>query len=459
MKDNNQLITIYPPVYTDAFQNPLKGFRPYLSSDTSEAINPKPGLSGHEYGNLRKHYIKWSDIESCANDGVNRILEYCSHCWEGVEKFNIKVIPRVYLQWENESQTHWPADMQSLDWDSRQFKKRLEKIIEKIGAAWDCDPRVAYVEMGIYGKWGEHHSPEIPPEIMSIMGEGFKNSFKNKLVMQRHPWDFEKYSFGIYWDSFAHADQNDHAEGIINLGNRWEKTVIGGECAYDWGNWRIQPGPDPTASVSDPIHRIYLENLINKLHVNHLGWIDQYDQKNETAVRGAEELQKAMGYRFIITEFSFPKRIDPGGNLGIDFKVVNHGASPFYYNWRVEISLLDPKTKEPVWKTKLPNTDIREWLPGDKWSIDENRYEIPAEVYSVKESFALPIGLGKGKFLLAISINDPAGDKPSVRFAIKNYLSGGRHPIGFIGLGVENDGLQRPEFDNLKNDSSLHYDR
>ena len=328
-----------------------------------------------------------------------------------------------------------------------------------MGAAWDNDPRVAYVEMGIYGKWGEHHSPEIPTDIMSILGEGYKNSFHNKLVLQRNPQDFKNYSFGIYWDSFAHADQNDHAEGILRLGSRWKSAVIGGECAYDWGNWRIQPGPDATDSVSDPVHRIYIANLIKKLHVNHLGWIDQYDQTSKAAVKGAAELQKAMGYRFIIKEFSYPKRIEPGDSLEIVFMVVNTGSTPFYYHWRIEVSLVDPKTKEPVWRTKLQNTDIREWLPGDKWNSGLNDYEIPAKIHTVKESLIVPAGLGKGKYILALAILDPAGDRPSVRFAIKNYMNGGRHSMGFIGVGVENDNPAQTEFDDMKKDGSLHYVR
>jgi hypothetical protein len=456
---DDRFISIEPEENTAAIPNPLKGFRPYLGTDTSEAVNPKPGLSGHEFGNLRRHYIKWEDIEGCTDDGVDRILEYCDHCWVGVEKHNIKVIPRVYLQWGHESQSHWPADMSALDWTSPQFKDRLEKMIEKLGIAWDKDPRVAYVEMGIYGKWGEHHSPQIPADIMAIMGEGYKNSFHNKLVMQRNPRDFKNYSFGIYWDSFAHADQNDHAEGILKLGSRWKNAVMGGECAYDWGNWRIQPGPDPTASVSEPVHRSYIENLIKKLHVNHLGWIDQYDQTDGVAVKGAADLQKALGYRFIIKEITYPKRIEPGNDLEIAFKVMNTGTTPFYYDWPVEISLLDPKSKEPVWKTKLQNTDIREWLPGDQWNSSGNYYEIPAEIYSVKESFALPVELGKGIYMLALSILDPAGDKPSVRFAIKNYINGGKHPIGFIGLGAENNVPIQIEFDDMKKDRSLHYVR
>jgi len=200
-------------------------------------------------------------------------------------------------------------------------------------------------------------------------------------------------------------------------------------------------------------------NLIKKLHANHLGWIDQYNQRDEVAVTGAAELQKAMGYRFVIKEFTYPKRIEPGGNLEIAFKVMNTGATPFYYNWRVELSFLDLKTKEPIWKTKLHNADIRKWLPGDKWNPDLNCYEIPAEIYSIKESIALPAGLEKGKYILALSILDPAGDKPSVRFAIKNYLNGGKHPIGFIGLGVENNGSIQPDFDDLKKDGSLRYVR
>lgn len=457
MADNNQFVTVKPAEYAEAFQNPLKGFRPYLSTDTSEATNPKPGMSDHEYGNLRKHYIKWNDVEDSVDDGVDRIVEYCNHCWDTVETYNIKVIPRIYLQWGHESQNHWPADMQPLDWNSEQFKSRLEKMIEKLGLAWDHDPRVAYVEMGIYGKWGEHHDPDIPTDIMTIMGEGFKNNFNNKLVLQRHPWSFTNHSFGIYWDSFAHVDEHNHAQGILKLGDRWKKSVIGGECAYDWGNWKIQPGVDPNASVSDPIHRTYIGDFIKKLHTNFLGWIDEYDQTDPVAIRGAAELQKALGYRFVIKEFMYPRQIEPGSNLDIAFKVINIGATPFYYNWPVEISLLNPNTKEAVWKMKLKNTDIREWLPGDQWNSNLGQYEIPAEIYSIKESFTLPAELEKGKYIVALAILDPAGDKPSLRFAIKNYTHGGRHPMGFITLGVEDGASVRLDFDDIKKDRSLHY--
>lgn len=41
------------------------------------------------------------------------------------------------------------------------FQDRVKALVEKIGKAWDNDPRVAYIEMGIIGQWGEQHSPMI----------------------------------------------------------------------------------------------------------------------------------------------------------------------------------------------------------------------------------------------------------------------------------------------------------
>jgi hypothetical protein len=450
------MIIIKPIEYVKAIRNPLKGFRPYLWTDISEAGNPHPGPKGHEFGALRKHYIKWCDIEDSATDDVIKIISYCNRAWKDVETYNIKIIPRVYLQWNSEFQQHWPSDMQAGDWNSTQFKDRLYNLIAKLGQAWDHDPRVAYVEMGIYGKWGEHHSPEIPPDVMEIMGNGFRDNFKDKLLMQRHPWDFKGFTNGIYWDSFAHADQNDHAQGILNLKERWKTAVIGGECAYDWGNWKIQPGEDATDSVTDPIHRDYIQNFMRKLHDNHLGWIDQYNPSDATARSGAAILQKVMGYRFVINEFTYPVRIEPGAILTISFNVKNIGSSPFYYNWPVEISFLDIETRKSVWQEKIQNVDIRKWLPGDGWSEAE-RYASPAESYTVNGNFITPSDLAKGAYILAIAILDPAGDLPSIRFAIQNYYYGGRHPIGRIGIGANISNPLLTNFDDLENDWSLHY--
>ena len=76
--------------------------------------------------------------------------------------------------------------------------------------------------------------------------------------------------------------------------------------------------------------------------------------------KGAEAIQKAFGYRYVLDEvrFSFSTL------LNVAFDVTNTGSAPFYYNWPVEVALLDPETKKSVWKSTF-DTDIRKWLPGE----------------------------------------------------------------------------------------------
>ena len=80
------------------------------------------------------------------------------------------------------------------------FALRVEKFVEKLGKAWDNDPRVAYVEMGIVGEWGEHHDPDLstywPPHdepehiygrtwvdgLEKVLGDAFSKAFRNKKV-------------------------------------------------------------------------------------------------------------------------------------------------------------------------------------------------------------------------------------------------------------------------------------
>ncbi len=76
--------------------------------------------------------------------------------------------------------------------------------------------------------------------------------------------------------------------------------------------------------------------------------------------------------------------------------------------------------------------------------------------------------------VLAFSIVDPSSNKPSVRFANKNYFKGGYHPVGKIGIGAQNhiddaslqgiDFYVNPKHDEIKSyiypfgiDDSLDY--
>ena len=446
-EEKNETVIIKPREYKHALKNPLKGFRPW-SYDGS-----------HQYGTLCRIYFKWNDLERNKSDGKERILKVWNERLGNIEDHNIKVIPRVYLHWEGDKK-YWPSDMKKGDYSSKQFKFRMLRLIARLGECWDNDPRVAWIQMGMIGKWGEHHTPSVTPEMQKLMGDAFTKAFKNKMVTVRHPADFKKYQFGIYWDSWAHVQEmEEHGGGIEKLGTRWKTRPMGGECAYNWGRHREQPGDNPNDTLRDSKHRKYLINTIRKLHCNNLGWVSEYDKSNKQINTGAEEVQKAFGYRFVIEEVQYPKRLQTEQEFSVTFKVRNIGSSPFYANWPVELSLLDLKTRKVVWSKTYQKLNIQKWLPGDHWKKATQSYLQKPKTYIVQSRFQLPKNIKQGEYYFALAILDPAGNLPAVRFAVQNYFKGGRHPIGKIGVGMsaENFKIDEKYFDDPAKDNSLHY--
>ncbi|WP_372948985.1 DUF4832 domain-containing protein [Mariniphaga sp.] len=462
--ETEETVTIKPLKYENALRNPLKGFT-------------TRGIYDHPWATTAQTYIRWNEIENHESDGIEKIKNFCDSIWSGIEDNNVKVIPRVYLHWSGDRK-FWPADMQEDDYTSEQFQQRVLRFIKMLGECWNNDPRVAFVEMGIFGKWGEHHGPSPTTEMQKLVGDAFAEAFKNKKVSVRHNWEeFQEHPFGQYWDSWAHYDQMwPHGNSIkkMNDSGRYLENYVGGEVAYDWGNGDVQPGPSPTESVAEEKHRNFVINSIRWLHCTQLRWIENYNQNNAEAVRGAEEIQKVFGYRFELDEVRFSL----GDSLNVAFDVTNIGSAPFYYDWPVEVVLLDAQNREPVWKATFNDADIREWLPGENWTDpdwievggwsqylpDQNwdatgncKWEKPPQKNRVKESFKVDIP--KGTYILSLAILDPAGNLPSLRFATANYLNGGRHPVGMVNV-KKNQCYPLPadfNFDDPGSDNSLYY--
>ena len=500
---NGGTVTVRPYEYYNAFRNPMKGWREFFGPgyDAQRTEYPYP------YGSIIQEYMQWNMMENVESDGVDKVIEYSNHRWEGVEDQNIKVIPRPFIVWmepyeggyEKNTYTdnpddlngwHWPSDIprevRSADDNTPStggyfyptFQERVKKFVKKLGEAWDNDPRVAYVEMGIIGEWGEHHDPNITtywkphtqefhvenrtwiPGIEKTLGDAFKEAFKNKKVMVRYAYEFNDYEFGNYWDSFAIREEDERGfNAIKRLGDRWKTQPMGGEITWGWGSLYAAG----CRSLEDCLANTEINQLvvdqIRDLHTNHLGGVTWANFNNTAFAANAARIQKIMGYRFLIKEFNYPARIELGRTAEISFKVQNTGSSPFYYDWPVEISLIDPSTRNVVWKTVLKTPKVSEWLPGDDYDSSVHSYRTPAAEYEIRESITPDSGIKPGKYAIAIAVLDPAGMLPSLRFAAMNYYNGGRHPMGYVGVGedISEYKISSTEFDDIQNDHSLRY--
>ncbi len=465
----NGWVTVIPPEFPGAINNPLEGFRDYK----------KDG-----YGLLKRQYIKWNSIEVSANDTVDRIIAHTNEITnikgKRFESLNIKLVPRVYLDWDGSSGTptdpkqHWPADLHTFDYDSPAFQERLTRLVEKLGQAWDEDPRIFAVQMGLIGHFGEHHHPAPTAEQRRLLAEAFQKAFKHKPVLVRHTdAEFMQAGFGIYYDTFATLTreppegpkdqlpwQATHVHRDI-----WKLAPIEGEVEYNWqqrDSARPQETfgrtPDETMKVS--AYRRYMIDKIRRYHASYLGWIDNYDDSDPEVLAGAAELQKAFGYRFVLDSASYPLALQPGETLTVKLTVRNTGSAPFYLDWPVAVGLLDPATKQPVWSAPLAGVDIRTWLPGEDWDSAAFAYRRPAVLHHDEGHATLPQHISPGPYLVALAILDRQGGMMrSARFAMANYFRGGWHPLGFIGIGQapKETTMKNVKFDSPAFDDSLYY--
>lgn len=464
-----RLVRLQPAPYARALKNPMKGFT--AASDGS-----------HEWATLSHAYFRWNDLENDASDGLDRILAVSNQRFAGARQHNIKFIPRVYLHWEADHEKYWPADMTADDYTSAQFQARVTRLAARLGQAWNDDPRVAFVELGIFGKWGEHHSPDPTPSMQDLVADAFETAFPDRLVSVRHVWDqFEGHGFGEYWDSFAHHQQmrghGHEIAGVNRTDGLYLRTYVGGEAAYNWGDSQIQPGDSPTDSVTDPVHRDFVANTIRWLHCTQLRWIADYDASNAAARAGAEVLQRAMGYRFVLDEVSFGAEA-ANGVLSFAARVTNEGSAPFYYDWPVQLALHDPATRDVVWSSTLPNVRITDWHPGaewtepewvgisswpgfvvaDGWSNEPLEWATPPRPNAIRARVRVG-SVPAGEYVLSLSVVDPASGAPSLRFATANYWNGGWHPLGLVAVGQAGGGPLPggTVFDDPAADASIRY--
>jgi hypothetical protein len=431
----------------EAFRNPMKGFRPtrYIGD---------PAFKDHEYASTYKQYIPYSALESSATDTVQKIKDWSDANWGTLRARNLKVIPRVVIVYPGTGE-YWgdlPHDGTPSQWTSPALQARLVKFVEKLGQAWANDPRVAAVEMGLWGKWGEHNiypdtvegSDRIPPSFQTALGDAFNYWASVKKVMIRYPSTFTAYRgrFGVYWDSFALPDDDVSARGIVSINAMPHSPVqmISGEVAYDWGDQSMLGG-SPNGTLGSNANTDYVISQIRRVYASSLGWIAEYTPDGGTISANAARMQKELGYRFVIGTATFTARMAPGGPLTVELTVNNVGHAPFFYNWPVEVSLLDDSRK-PVWRANF-DTDISQW-----------NFVTPTTV--VRGTFT-PTGVPNGEYTLAVAVLDPASNAPSLRFANFNYYRGGRTALGRVAIGGPFPLQNLGTFDSLKSDNTLSY--
>ncbi len=310
----------------------------------------------------------------------------------------------------------------SPDYTNPVLIREHKRFIAALGRRYNGDARIAFIEIGSLGHWGEWHTwpagtGEFPPyPTAKLYVNHYAEAFPDKFLLLRRPLQY----------------QLDHARvGLFNdvIGDgtawgtpRWLSMIASGyrsewdmashpPLAADW--WHGAPSGGEMATHEDGVlHWLDDDNFkttLRQIRDSHTSWIGPSSPgkmlDSEKYQARIDELVKTMGYRFVVTRMTYDSWVTAGATLTVTLAVDNRGVAPFYYNWPLEISLIRNDRVAVFYRMK--QIDIRRWLPGK---------------HEVKAAMRIPDDLAGGEYDIGIAIVDPVVDKPAVDFAIDGSL-------------------------------------
>lgn len=325
------------------------------------------------------------------------------------------------------------------DWNNATFLAEHDRMIAALGARYNLDPRIAWVDVGSYGIWGEWHQfgavPALPVPTAATkkrLLDAYLLAFPNKRLVLP------------YGDAYATQYLTANGKGLRNdcLG-----PVASNTAYYNLTN------PIPTAAsgvlyktapvtgefcngsvgVASSMTTDYATTLAF-IQNTHWSWIGPtgWELLNPTAapltstvsLANIQQLHRTLGYRFRVASVSHLPTITRNTAATINAQIQNNGVAPFYEAWPVELSLINA-AGVVSWSSTIPAWNVRTWLPGAS---------------NVSTSITIPATLPAGTYTLAIAILDPApippkaANQPAIELAQTGKRPDGRYPLSTLQL-------------------------
>ncbi|MDR7276546.1 DUF4832 domain-containing protein [Catenuloplanes atrovinosus] len=376
--------------------NPLKGFaRFYVPGEDQNAGYPRSlswsyfGLSEvmRDAGNCAAY--DWSVVDRALNEmasyGNQAAIRFYLEYPGGTGGHPANAIPRCFDgHVAYRTNTHWGTV--SPDYDSPYLLDAVTAFIGALGARYDGDPRIGFLNLGIVGLWGEWHTWPFDadtgdghPNLMPTDASGarivraFDDAFDVTKLEIRYPESAggaaDDLDIGYHDDSFCYREGSPAAgvtlprslggasysqlERALDRGveNKWMTSSMGGEVRPEIQGTAFDAWPGGSGQVDDMRACIELEHTTWKINQGSQGYAPS-DPRVAEAVR-------LMGYDLTATHAYLPDRASGTATVGVT--IANRGVAPFYYPWTMSLGLRDAAgTVVKTWDTSW---DLRTVMP------------------------------------------------------------------------------------------------
>jgi hypothetical protein len=394
----------------DVLPNPFKGFAPWIGSS-----NPVYETK------LQQATFGWRDLEP---EQGSYNWSHLERNWGNIAQTGRRVGFRVAAEIPGSGQNdtpQWLIDQgvkmrgYSIDgndgfapnWDDPIFLAAHHDFIMALGARYDQDPRVAWIDIGSYGFWGEWHvwlndSLAATQSTKKAILDDYFEAFPTKKMVIAFDDNFATeyvtdHGGGIRNDCLGEEDSNNWYLTSLNsidpgLNDRvWKTAIITGEfCGSNYG---------ATIGTTEQFDLNYA--FIQQTHWSYIGSaggaISPQDDEHRANL---DKLHKTLGYRFVLRKVEHEKSTNTNSTFSVSITVENKGVAPFYYDWPLAIYLVS-NDRKVEYSSEL-EIDIKTWLPG---------------LHTFSESINIPADMNAGSYDVKLAILDPDTGKPGVMFA------------------------------------------
>ncbi len=237
----------------------------------------------------------------------------------------------------------------SPDYDHPALVEAMVGLLSALGTTYDGDPRLAVVQVGLLGHWGEWHTwphPEWFPsaETQAALLHAADDAFAITQVQLRKPAVHSpQAAVGYHDDSFAHSTLGDVEWFFWNQvlaagdGDKWKSHMMGGELRPELQSLCFQEDYTLGLNAQDPLE------CIGTTHASYLLNYKAFNEEGTGYVgverENAESAALSMGYQFELTgaKLTLSGMHEGQVNTTLTVDVTQTGVAPFYYDLFVSI--------------------------------------------------------------------------------------------------------------------------
>lgn len=399
-----------------ALINPLMGFAPMAQSSKGEntslvyigltwrKIEPEPGVYDWEAFEEEYNIAHWREQNKRY---VLRLV-----CDEPNEESHLDIPDWLYEatgdgDWYDISYGRGYAP----NYANETFQQCHARLVQALADYFRQDGRVAFIELGSIGHWGEWHiksESEIAPlpsvDVLYRYVRHWMDAFPDTPLLMRRPFSIAaEEGMGLFNDMAGHAHDTEVWLDWIESGGVYTQT--GEEALSPMPNfWKTAPsGGEFTSSI--PMEQLLgtdLPQTLELLRQSHTTFLGPKIADPELTA-GYDAVNRQLGYRLWVREWSVSRHLL---DCRLKMRWRNDGSAPFYANWPLLVEFSPADGSEPIRITT--DAALNTILPGKERRVC---VDVPKQAEELLENGGS----------IRIALIDPLTGEPGVFLAMDGW--------------------------------------